>query len=137
MAKWLHLETVTVKAGQVVKPGTKIGTIGNTGRSTAAHLHYQLDKGKRNIDPVKYHGTLRRQLPERSITPFLQSIGPVIDRLENGPESPVSSLFEEQSPSVQSWSQNTVAGDLRSIARASEARDPESWHGDRVLHRLA
>ena len=85
LAKWLHLETVTVKAGQVVKPGTKIGTIGNTGRSTAAHLHYQLDKGKRNIDPVKYHGTLRRQLPERSITPFLQSIGPVIDRLENGP----------------------------------------------------
>ena len=36
-----HLETVTVKVGDVVKKGDKVGTVGSTGASTGLHLHVQ------------------------------------------------------------------------------------------------
>ena len=58
--KWLHLESVSVKPGQSVSRGTPVGLTGNTGRSTAPHLHFQLDKGRKNIDPIDYHGTMTK-----------------------------------------------------------------------------
>ena len=52
LAKYLHLEKASVKEGQTVKVGDTVGYVGNTGRSTAPHLHYQLNKGSRVLDPV-------------------------------------------------------------------------------------
>ena len=83
LAKWLHMEKISVKEGQRVSAGTTIGLTGNTGRSTAPHLHYQLDKGKRNIDPVKYHGVYRRKLNTSNIPDFLRDIGPYINALDS------------------------------------------------------
>ena len=40
-----HLDSANVRAGQDVEPGTTIGTVGSTGRSTAHHLHIQIDHG--------------------------------------------------------------------------------------------
>lgn len=34
-----HLDTISVKAGQAVKKGTKLGTTGKTGKATGIHLH--------------------------------------------------------------------------------------------------
>lgn len=62
-AKYLHLSHVDVAEGQAVTPGTLVGLVGNTGHSTAAHLHYELEKNGKIIDPVDYHGTERRMLP--------------------------------------------------------------------------
>ena len=61
-ARFLHLSDTGVKPGQTVKAGERIGATGNTGRSTAPHLHYELDRNGRMIDPVDYHGTTRRAL---------------------------------------------------------------------------
>ncbi len=63
LAKFLHLQSVGVRVGQRVAAGAVIAASGNTGHSTAPHLHYQLDRGERAIDPVDYHGTTRRTLP--------------------------------------------------------------------------
>jgi murein DD-endopeptidase MepM/ murein hydrolase activator NlpD len=63
LARFLHLSETGVKAGQTVQAGQRIGASGNTGRSTAPHLHYELEKAGRVLDPVDYHGTTRRTLP--------------------------------------------------------------------------
>jgi murein DD-endopeptidase len=63
LAKFLHLQSVGVRVGERLPAGAVIAASGNTGHSTAPHLHYQLDRGERAIDPVDYHGTSRRTLP--------------------------------------------------------------------------
>jgi murein DD-endopeptidase MepM/ murein hydrolase activator NlpD len=40
-----------VKTGDVVRQGQLIGLVGNTGRSTGPHLHFELHKGYRQVDP--------------------------------------------------------------------------------------
>lgn len=48
-----HLDKMLVKKGQVVRQGDKIGTVGNTGRSTGPHLHFEIHRYRRIIDPLK------------------------------------------------------------------------------------
>lgn len=48
-----HLDKILVKKGQVVRQGDKIGTVGNTGRSTGPHLHFEIHRYRRIIDPLK------------------------------------------------------------------------------------
>lgn len=62
LAKFLHLDALQTSAGARVQSGQVIALSGNTGHSTAPHLHYQLSRGSEIIDPIDYHGTERRQL---------------------------------------------------------------------------
>ena len=70
LAKFLHMEEVSVRPNQHVAAGHVLGLTGNTGRSTAPHLHYQLNRGNRTLDPLEYHGTGRRQIPENQMRSF-------------------------------------------------------------------
>jgi murein DD-endopeptidase MepM/ murein hydrolase activator NlpD len=49
-----HLSRILVKVGQKVSVGDKIGLVGSTGRSTGTHLHYEIRKNGKPINPVKY-----------------------------------------------------------------------------------
>lgn len=51
---YAHCEKVLVKKGQKVKRGQVIATVGNTGKSTAPHLHYEVKKNKKAIDPINF-----------------------------------------------------------------------------------
>lgn len=67
LAKFLHLSENRVKEGDRVSAGQVVALSGNTGHSTAPHLHYQLDRGDKTVDPLDYHGTERRSLtPEQT-----------------------------------------------------------------------
>lgn len=52
---YAHLHKINVKVGQTVKRGEKIGEVGNTGRSTAPHLHYEVRKNNKFENPVNYY----------------------------------------------------------------------------------
>lgn len=49
-----HLNTADVKVNQKVKKGDFIGTMGNTGRSTGPHLHYEIIYMGRTVNPLNY-----------------------------------------------------------------------------------
>lgn len=44
--------SMTVQAGQKVKQGQKLGRMGNTGRSTGTHLHFEVQGPNGNVDPL-------------------------------------------------------------------------------------
>ncbi len=47
-----HLSAQSVHEGQRVMQGQKLGEVGSTGRSTAAHLHFQLDQRGKPVNPL-------------------------------------------------------------------------------------
>lgn len=51
---YAHLSKFNVKRGQKVKRGEIIGYVGNTGGSTAPHLHYEVHKDGRKVNPAYY-----------------------------------------------------------------------------------
>ena len=56
---YAHLSKYKVKKGQKVKRGDIIGYVGSTGRSQAPHLHYEVWKDKKRINPINfYYGSL-------------------------------------------------------------------------------
>jgi murein DD-endopeptidase MepM/ murein hydrolase activator NlpD len=52
--KYGHCSQVLIAIHDRIKRGQMIALVGNTGRSTAPHLHYELLKDGVNIDPLKY-----------------------------------------------------------------------------------
>ncbi len=56
---YAHLSDFNVKPGQKVKRGEVIGFVGNSGLSTAPHLHYEVHKNGEVVNPINfYHGDL-------------------------------------------------------------------------------
>ena len=65
---YAHLNGYNVRRGQRVKRGEIIGFVGNTGRSAGAHLHYEIFKDKKHIDPINfYYGNLSPEEYEKLI----------------------------------------------------------------------
>jgi len=52
---YAHMNKIIAKPGQKVKRGELIGLVGNTGKSTAPHLHYEVHKDRIKINPVYYY----------------------------------------------------------------------------------
>jgi murein DD-endopeptidase MepM/ murein hydrolase activator NlpD len=52
--RYAHCSKFKCKKGQKVKRGDHIGYVGNTGQSTGPHLHYEVFKNKRQINPVNF-----------------------------------------------------------------------------------
>ena len=49
------MDKILVKKGQKIKRGDVIGYLGNTGLSTGPHLHYEVRKNDKPIDPINFY----------------------------------------------------------------------------------
>jgi murein DD-endopeptidase MepM/ murein hydrolase activator NlpD len=53
-SRYAHLRDINVKRGQKLKRGEVLGTLGNTGKSTGPHLHYEIRKDNRAVNPFYF-----------------------------------------------------------------------------------
>lgn len=61
-----HLDKVLVRKGEKIKQHELIGTVGSTGASTGYHLHYEILKNKKKVDPM-YSLNFKRSIYKRFI----------------------------------------------------------------------
>lgn len=62
---YAHATKNFTKKGQKVSQGEVIATIGNTGRSSGPHLHFEVRKGDRPVDPIAYLNGTNKGLAKR------------------------------------------------------------------------
>jgi murein DD-endopeptidase MepM/ murein hydrolase activator NlpD len=54
VTRYAHTREVLVKVGDRVERGTPLATVGTSGRSTGPHLHFEVLRGERPLDPQSY-----------------------------------------------------------------------------------
>ena len=75
---YAHLNEILVERGDKVSRGEVIGSLGNTGRSTGPHLHYEVRKGNRAVDPFNYYfNDITAEQYEKMITVSAESRKPM------------------------------------------------------------
>jgi murein DD-endopeptidase MepM/ murein hydrolase activator NlpD len=52
--RYAHLSRILVAEGDKVSAGQPVGEVGSTGRSTGAHLHYEVREGGEAVDPLRF-----------------------------------------------------------------------------------
>jgi murein DD-endopeptidase MepM/ murein hydrolase activator NlpD len=56
---YLHLDTMRVKTGDIVRKGTTLGTLGETGLASGPHLHLSIKVGGVSVDPLAFVASFR------------------------------------------------------------------------------
>lgn len=51
MTVYAHCKTIYVKEGEEIAQGQAVGEVGSTGNSTGPHLHFEIRKENRYVDP--------------------------------------------------------------------------------------
>lgn len=54
LTRYAHMDEISVKMGEKVLKGFKIGTVGSSGGSIAPHVHYEVSLNGTNVDPLQY-----------------------------------------------------------------------------------
>ena len=54
VTRYAHCDALSVEVGQVVSKGDEVATMGNSGRSTGPHVHFEVLKNGRQVDPTRY-----------------------------------------------------------------------------------
>ncbi len=60
--RYAHAKAVNVQIGQLVDKGQQVAVLGNTGRSTGPHVHYEVLKNGKQINPQAFIGPLHNRI---------------------------------------------------------------------------
>ena len=72
--RYCHMSRIAVSAGQNVRRGQVIGYVGSTGLSTGPHLHYEMYRSGRAIDPASVRFVTRAQLTGAELARFRETL---------------------------------------------------------------
>ena len=67
---YAHMKRVNTRKGRRVTQGQVIGYVGTTGRSTGPHLHYEILRGKRQVNPLRVKMPSGRKLKGNELARF-------------------------------------------------------------------
>lgn len=62
---YAHLHSYNVKKGDIIHAGDNIAKVGSTGRSTGAHLHFEIRKNNKAINPLIYIGGKQQYVKQK------------------------------------------------------------------------
>lgn len=91
-----HLSKVLVRRGDRIRQGKVVGRVGSTGMSTGPHLHFQMWKNRKYIDPMKAKLPNQSPLPASEKANFESEKAQWLPRLEGAWDPPDAS--DEPSP---------------------------------------
>jgi murein DD-endopeptidase MepM/ murein hydrolase activator NlpD len=72
--RYCHMSRMSVDRGQQVRRGQVIGYVGSTGLSTGPHLHYEMYRGGRAINPASVQFVTRAQLSGTELLDFRRQL---------------------------------------------------------------
>ena len=72
--RYCHMSRMAVRGGQQVRRGQVIGYVGSTGLSTGAHLHYEMYRGGRAINPASVAFVTRAELSGTELIDFRRQL---------------------------------------------------------------
>lgn len=93
---YAHMSRIAVSSGTRVRAGQVIGYVGSTGLSTGPHLHFEVYRGKRTINPLSVQFVSRAQLSGKELADFkkrlaaLKAVPPGAALANIAPDEPVN-----------------------------------------------
>ncbi|MGB3379138.1 MAG: M23 family metallopeptidase, partial [Allopontixanthobacter sediminis] len=107
--RYCHMSRMAVRGGQSVRRGQVIGYVGSTGLSTGAHLHYEMYRSGRAVDPASVNFVTRAELSGAELREFRASLAKLktveagaalanIATVSNEPEAPVREIDKIEAP---------------------------------------
>lgn len=72
---YAHMSRIAVNAGQRVRRGQVIGYVGSTGLSTGPHLHYEMYRGGKVVNPASVQFVTRATLSGKDLANFKAQLG--------------------------------------------------------------
>lgn len=82
MSRYAHLSRIQVKRGQRVKQKDIIGAVGSTGMSTGPHLHYELLRDGKHVNPLRQKFKRGKPLQGEALERYLETVRRVSSRLD-------------------------------------------------------
>lgn len=95
-----HLSSISrgVKKWARVKQGDVIGRVGNTGRSTGPHLHYEVYQGKRLVNPLSLKPAPVGRIPDKALASFTDARDEISSKLAAADSAYASAKIEFGGP---------------------------------------
>ncbi|TVR02226.1 MAG: M23 family metallopeptidase [Deltaproteobacteria bacterium] len=115
---YAHLHRIGrgIRPGARVRQGQTIGTVGTTGLSTGPHLHYELRRNNRHIDPLQHRETRAEPLRGRALADFNRAqarLQAELERVALPDVDPTSLLAEEpEDEDLKDWENWVMPDDL-------------------------
>ncbi|MBX7528261.1 M23 family metallopeptidase [Qipengyuania sp. 1NDH10] len=81
--RYCHMSRIAVNRGANVRRGQVIGYVGSTGLSTGPHLHYEMYRGGRHVNPTTVNFATRKQLSGADLERFRSAMG-TLRQVEEG-----------------------------------------------------